>query len=129
MVLHAIGRICPPDTAKKSPYDLLRMRRGSLKHTHHCIPVTLKEPQSVFLAYSGTGHGVAMRVGRELCIHVPRNDQINEKHATGDSSPQEWRYLTRSADRNLGGIESFDAEAGVLVVRWGVSGSKVYTFV
>ena len=105
------------------------MRRGSLKHTHHCIPVTLKEPQSVFLAYSGTGHGVAMRVGRELCIHVPRNDQINEKHATGDSSPQEWRYLTRSADRNLGGIESFDAEAGVLVVRWGVSGSKVYTFV
>jgi hypothetical protein len=81
------------------------------------------------MAYSGTGHGVAMRVGRELCIHVPRDDQENEKHAARDSLPQEWRYLARNADRNLGGIESFDAEVGVLVMRWGVSGSRIYTFV
>ena len=130
MVLHAIGRIRAPDSAKNSPYDLLRMKRGSLTCTLHCIPVTLKEPHSIFLAYSGTGNGVAMRVGRELCTHVPRNDQKSERHAKrSSSSPQEWRYLTRNADRNLGGIESFDAETGVLVVRWGVSGSRVYTFV
>lgn len=130
MVLHAIGRIRAPDAAKNSPYNRLRMRRGSLTCTLHCIPVTLKEPYSVFSAYSGTGYGVALRIGRELCIHAPRNDQESERHATGSpSSPQEWRYLTRNADRNLGGIESFDAETGVLVVCWGVSGSRVYTFV
>ena len=130
MVLHAIGRIRAPDRAEKSPYDLLRMRRGSLTCTLHCIPITSKEPHSVFLAYSGSGHGVAMRVGRELCTYVPRNDQESGRHATGSSSsPQEWRYITHNADRNLGRIESFDAETGVLVVCWGVSGSRVYTFV
>jgi len=34
------------------------------------------------------------------------------------------RYYTRNTDRNLGGIESFGAETGVLETRWGVSGQE-----
>jgi hypothetical protein len=129
MVLQAIGRICPLEAHNNLPYDRFRMRRGSLTRTLHCIPSTLNIPQRVFLAYSGTGHGIAVRVGRDLCIHVPHDEHENKSRTKEGTSPLDWRYLSHNADRNLGRIESFDAETGVLVMHWGVSGSRVYTFV
>jgi len=57
---------------------------------------------TVFPAHSWTGHGTAMRVGRGLCIQVPCNDQEEKDHVAKIPSPQDWRYLFRNADRNLG---------------------------
>jgi len=96
-VLHAIGQVrrFSAGGAINPPYDRPRMRCGSLARTLRRMP-------TVFPVHCWTGHGMAMRVGRGLCIHVPCNDQEQKDHVAKIPSPQDWRYLFRNADRNLG---------------------------